>query len=58
MSKIIFDDKSSIECNKSDNPGKIVITIAAVDQTDKLKRINNSCELTVEEFQQLIAGIL
>lgn len=57
MSKIVFDDKSSIECSKSDM-GKIIIIISATDQSDKLKRINNACELTAEEFQKLIEGIL
>ena len=57
MSKIIFDDKSSIECNKSDNPGKIVISISAKDGSDPLKKITNACELTIEEFRRLILDV-
>lgn len=52
--KQVFDDKSFIEVAKSDNPGKIVITISAKDHTDPLKKITNACELTIEEFKKLI----
>jgi hypothetical protein len=55
--KIEFDDKSHIECYKSDTPGKIVISITAYDNENKLKKINNSCELTIEEFKKLISEI-
>ena len=56
--KISFEDKSYIDCHKSDNPGKIIITISASDYENKLKRITNSCELTMEEFKKLIEGIV
>ncbi len=56
--KIIFDDKNSIECSKSDNPGKIVITISAKDSADPLKKIINAAELTAEEFKRLISDVL
>jgi hypothetical protein len=56
--KITFDDKSYINCSKSDNPGKIVITISAKDGFDPLKKINNSCEITMEQFKQMISDII
>jgi nitrate reductase NapAB chaperone NapD len=55
--KIQFDDKSFIECKKSDNPGKIVITISAKDHTDPLRKITNAVEITVEEFKKLILDV-
>jgi nitrate reductase NapAB chaperone NapD len=55
--KIQFDDKSFIECKKSDNPGKIVITISAKDHTDPLRKITNAVEITVEEFKKLISDV-
>ena len=56
--KIVFDDKNSIECSKSDNPGKIIITISAKDGADPLKKIINAAELTAEEFKKLISDVL
>lgn len=56
--KIEFKDKSYIECNKSDNPGKIVIVISAIDYENPLKKITNAVELTVEEFKKLISEML
>lgn len=55
--KITFDDKSFIQCCKSDNPGKVIITISAKDSSDKLKKITNAVEITIEEFKQLISDI-
>jgi nitrate reductase NapAB chaperone NapD len=55
--KITFDDKSYIECIKSDNPGKIVITISAKDRNDPLKKITNAVEITAEEFKKLISDV-
>ncbi len=55
--KISFDDKSYIECIKSDNPGKIVITISAKDRNDPLKKITNAVEITAEEFKKLISDV-
>ncbi len=55
--KIVFDDKSYIECSKSDNPGKVVITISAKDRTDPLKKITNAVEITTEEFKKLISDV-
>jgi nitrate reductase NapAB chaperone NapD len=56
--KIVFDDKSYIDCQKSSNPGKIVVVISARDQADPLKKITNAVELTVEEFKKLISDIM
>lgn len=53
--KITFEDKSYIECVKSDNPGKVVITISAKDHNDPLKKITNAVEITNEEFKKLIS---
>ena len=55
--KITFDDKSFIECSKSDNPGKIVFTISAKDHGDPLKKITNAVEITAEEFKKLISDV-
>lgn len=55
--KITFEDKSFIECAKSDNPGKIVITISAKDHSDPLKKITNAVEITAEEFKKLISDV-
>jgi nitrate reductase NapAB chaperone NapD len=55
--KIQFEDKSYIECRKSDNPGKIMVVIAAKDQTNPLKKITNAVELTIEEFKQLLSDV-
>jgi nitrate reductase NapAB chaperone NapD len=55
--KITFDDKSYIECIKSDNPGKIIITISAKDHGDPLKKITNAVEITAEEFKKLISDV-
>ncbi len=56
--KITFEDKSYIECIKSDNPGKVIITISAKDRTDPLKKITNAVEITNEEFKKLISDAL
>lgn len=56
--KITFEDKSYIECLKSDNPGKIIVTISAKDHSDPLKKITNAVEITVEEFKKLISDVL
>ncbi len=55
--KITFEDKSYIECVKSDNPGKIIVTISARDHSDPLKKITNAVEITVEEFKRLVSDV-
>jgi hypothetical protein len=56
--KIEFADHSYIDCQKSAQPGKIMIIISAKDQTDPLKKIINAVELTAEQFQQLIKDVI
>lgn len=55
--KIVFDDKSYIDCQKSAQPGKIVVVISAKDATDPLKKIINAVELTAEEFKSLLSDV-
>lgn len=55
--KISFDDKSFIECRKSDTPDKIVLIISAKDNDNSRKKITNAVEITKEEFQKLISDI-
>lgn len=55
--KITFEDKSYIECRKSDNPGKIIVIISAKDQENPLKKITNAVEITTAEFKQLISDV-
>lgn len=57
MAKIQFEDKSYIEVQKSQEPGKIMITIRANDANNLLKKIINSVEITTEQLQQLVAEI-
>lgn len=55
--KIEFPDKSYVDCQKSINPGKIMITIAAKDHDNPLKKIVNSVELTIDDFKRMIADV-
>ena len=55
--KIEFEDKSYIECRKSNEPGKIVVTISAKDHENPLKRIVNAVELSTEEFKKLVSDV-
>ena len=55
--KITFDDKSYIECRKSDTPGKVVVIVSAKDHDNPLKKITNAAELTVAEFKLLISDV-
>lgn len=55
--KIAFEDKSYIECRKSDNPGKIIIVISAKSQDNALKKITNAVEIDINEFKMLISDI-
>lgn len=54
--KIQFEDRSFIDCKKNDQ-GNIVIIISAKDQINHLKKINNSIELSLEEFKKLISDV-
>jgi hypothetical protein len=55
--RIQFEDKSFIECRKSDTPGKIILIISAKDNDNARKKITNAVEVTLEEFQKLISDI-
>ena len=55
--KITFDDKSFISCEKSNNPGKIIITISAKDGNDALKKITNAVEISMDQFKELIGDV-
>ncbi len=55
--KIEFEDKSYIECRKSDTPGKIIVAISAKDHENPLKKITNAVELTADEFKRLISEV-
>ena len=56
--RIDFEDKSYIECQKSDHPGKVLVVISAKDLESPLKRIVNTVELTTEQFKSLISDII
>lgn len=55
--RIEFDDKSYVECRKSDQPGKVIISISAKDHENPLKKITNAVELTAEEFKKLVSEV-
>lgn len=52
--KVEFPDKSYVEIIRSNNPGKILITIVAKDSEKPLATIASSVELTEEQFQSII----
>jgi hypothetical protein len=51
--RITFDDKSFIECRKSDTPDHVTIIISAKDHDNPRKKTTNAVEITIAEFQQL-----
>jgi hypothetical protein len=53
--KITFEDNSFIEIIKQND--KIIISIQAKDFNNPLKKINNSVEITEEQFKELIKDI-
>jgi hypothetical protein len=55
--KISFDDRSFIECRKSDNADKIIMIISAKDGNNTRKKITNAVEITMDEFKKLISDI-
>lgn len=55
--KIQFDDKSYVECRKSDGGDKIILIVSAKDYDNPLKKITNSVELTIEEFRKLVSDV-
>lgn len=56
--KIEFSDKSYIECVKSDNPGKVVISITSTDSENRLKKTTNAVELSLDDFKKLISEVV
>lgn len=54
--KIQFEDKSYIECRKSDS-GKILVIISAKDHANSLKKTTNTVEITIEQFKQLVSDV-
>lgn len=55
--RITFDDKSYIECKKSDKPDHILIVVSAKDTENPRKKITNAVEITTEEFKKLISEV-
>jgi hypothetical protein len=55
--KISFDDKSYIECKRSDKPDHIIVIISAKDAENPRKKIANAVEITIEEFKKLISEV-
>ena len=55
--KITFEDKSYIECKKSDYTGKIIIIISAKSHDNPLRKITNAVEIDLNEFKKLISDI-
>lgn len=55
--KIQFDDKSYIECKKSEGKDTVIIMISAKDGENPLKKITNAVELTIDEFKKLISDV-
>lgn len=55
--KIEFEDRSFIECKKSENSDKIIILIQAKDYNNPLKKITNAVEMSIEDFKKLISEI-
>jgi hypothetical protein len=53
--KIQFDDGSYVDCKKDND--KIILIISARDYENPRKKINNTVELTIEEFKQFISDI-
>lgn len=51
--QIKFSDSSYIEVIKKEN--KVIISISAKDSNNILKRITNTVELTLEEYDKLIS---
>jgi hypothetical protein len=54
--KIEFDDKSYVEVRLG-RPGKIAIILSAADKSDKLKMQVNACELSIDQFSELINSL-
>jgi hypothetical protein len=55
--KIQFDDKSYVYFYMSDDNSKIILTISAKDYDNPLKKIVNTCEVSILEFKDLISDL-
>lgn len=56
--QINFEDGSYLEISRSNNPRKILITVAAKQIENPLETIINSVEITDKDFNLLINDIL
>jgi hypothetical protein len=54
--RIDFDDGSYIEAKLS-NPGKVGIIMGASNKDNPLQFVVNCCEITLQEFSNLVNGI-
>ncbi len=55
--KITFEDQSYIEIKKSLENDKIIVSIQAKDQGNKLKTTTNIVELTKDQLKSLISDV-
>lgn len=55
--KIVFEDGSYIDIQKSSEPGKVIVTILAKDHMNAMKNIANSVEISKEELKQLVESV-
>lgn len=55
--KIEFNDKSYVECRKSNNPNKVLLIISAKDHENPLKKITNAVEIDLSQLQLLISDV-
>jgi hypothetical protein len=55
--RISFEDKSYIECRKSDTPGKVLIIISAKDHVNPLNKITNTVELSADQLKGLLSDV-
>jgi len=54
--RIDFKDGSHIEI-RLNGPGKVAVILGAKDQDNPLKYVTNACELTLQEFSDLINDV-
>jgi hypothetical protein len=56
--KITFEDKSYVECRKSDKEDQIIIIVSAKDQENPRKKTVNAVEISTDEFKKLISDLI
>jgi len=54
--RIDFEDGSHIEI-RLNGPGKVAVILGAKDRENPLKYVTNACEVTVQEFSDLVNDI-